>query len=40
MKFHENIPILQFVLGYNCELLESWKPLHREVITEMNRSEV
>lgn len=40
MKFPSNIPVLQFVSGDNCNLLESWELLHREVITETDRSEV
>lgn len=40
MKFPENIPVLQFVSSSNCELMDSWEPLHREVITEENKSEV
>lgn len=40
MKFPENIPVLQFVSGDNCELLGSWETLHNEVIIETDRSEV
>lgn len=40
MKFPENIPVLQFVSGDNCELLESWESLHRNVIKETDKSEV
>ena len=40
MKFPESVPVLQFVSGDNCELLESWELLHREVITETDKSEV
>lgn len=40
MKFPHNIPVLQFISGDNCNLLESWERLHREVITEVDRSEV
>ena len=40
MKFPETIPVLQFVSGDNCELLETWETLHREVITETDKSEV
>ena len=40
MKFPKSVPVLQFVSGDNCELLESWEPLHREVITETDKSEV
>lgn len=40
MKFPSNIPVLQFVSGDNCDLLESWELLHKEVITETDRSEV
>lgn len=40
MKFPETIPVLQFVSGDNCELLETWEMLHREVITETDKSEV
>ena len=40
MTFPENIPVLQFVSGDNCELMESWETLHKEVITETDKSEV
>ncbi len=40
MKFPETVPVLQFVSGDNCELMETWETLHREVITETGRSEV
>lgn len=40
MKFPANVPVLQFVSGDNCNLLKSWELLHREVITETDRSEV
>ena len=40
MKFPETVPVLQFVSGENCELLETWETLHREVITETDMSEV
>lgn len=40
MKFPESMPVLQFISGDNCELLEAWESLHREVITETVKSEV
>lgn len=40
MKFPQDVPVLQFVSGDNCNLLESWELLHREVITETDKSEV
>ena len=40
LKFPETIPVLQFVSGDNCELLKTWETLHREVITETDKSEV
>ena len=40
MKFPETVPVLQFVSEDNCELLETWETLHREVITETDMSEV
>ncbi len=40
MKFPSNVPVLQFVSEDNCNLLKSWELLHREVITETDRSEV
>lgn len=40
MKFPETVPVLQFVSEDNCELLETWETLHREVITETEKSEV
>lgn len=38
-KLPENIPVLQFVSGDNCELMESWETLHKEVITETDKSK-
>jgi len=40
MKFPDTVPVLQFVSSDNCELLETWETLHREVITEIDKSEV
>ncbi|MCM1499081.1 MAG: alpha/beta hydrolase [Clostridium sp.] len=40
MKFPKDIPVLQFVSGDNCELMKAWEQLHREVITETDKSEV
>lgn len=40
MKFPKDIPVLQFVSGDNCELIAAWEELHREVITETDKSEV
>ena len=40
MKFPEIVLVLQFVSGDNCELLDTWELLHREVITETDMSEV
>lgn len=40
MKFPKHIPVLQFVSGDNCELIAAWEQLHREVITETDKSEV
>lgn len=40
MKFPETVPVLQFVSEDNCELLETWELLHKEVITETDMSEV
>ena len=40
MKFPETIPVLQFVSEDNCELMETWERLHREVITETDKSEL
>ena len=40
MKFPETVPVLQFISGDNCELMETWEILHREVITETDKSEV
>lgn len=31
---------MEFVSGDNCELMAAWEQLHREVIIEMNKSEV
>ncbi len=40
MKFPKDIPVLQFVSEDNCELIAAWEQLHREVITETDKSEV
>lgn len=40
MRFPETVPVLQFVSEDNCELLETWELLHKEVITETDMSEV
>jgi len=40
MKFPEIVLVLQFISGDNCELLDTWELLHREVITETDMSEV
>lgn len=40
MKFPKDISVLQFVSRDNCELMEAWEQLHREVITETDKSEV
>lgn len=40
MKFPENLPVLQFISSSNCEIMDSWEPLHRDVISETGRSEV
>lgn len=40
MKFPESMPVLQFISSSNCEIMDLWEPLHREVITEADRSEV
>lgn len=39
MKFPNNMPVLQFVSGDNCELFEEWEQLHREVITETDKTK-
>lgn len=40
MKFLNNMPVLQFISEDNCELFEEWEQLHREVITETDKSKV
>lgn len=40
MKFPDNLPVLQFISDSNCEIMDSWEPLHRAVITESEKSEV
>lgn len=40
VKFPESMPVLQFISSSNCEIMDLWEPLHREVITETGRSEV
>ena len=36
----EDLPVLQFISSSNCEIMDLWEPLHKEVITETGRSEV
>lgn len=40
MRFPDQMTILQFVSGSNCELLSTWEPLHRDVMPENGRGEV
>lgn len=44
MKFPETIPVVvkccSSFRGDNCELLETWETLHREVISETDKSKV
>ena len=40
MSFPESVPVLQFVSGVNCESMENWEQLHKDVITETKKSEV
>lgn len=40
VKFPESMTVLQFISSSNCEIMNLWEPLHREVITETGRSEV
>ncbi len=37
MKFPESVPVLQFVSGDNCEMMESWEPLHRKLLRKRIR---
>lgn len=40
MKFPENLPVLQFVAGSNCDIMTAWEQLHNDVITETMYSKV
>ena len=40
MKFPETIPVLNFVASSNIEFMDEWEDLHRQVITETEKSEV
>jgi pimeloyl-ACP methyl ester carboxylesterase len=40
MKFPENLPVLQFVAGSNCEVMAAWEQLHIDVIAESEFSKV
>lgn len=40
MRFPGDMPVLQFVSSSNCEIMDSWEPLHRAVITESGKSKV
>lgn len=40
MRFPDEMPVLLFVSGSNCELLSTWEQLHRDVLPENGRGEV
>lgn len=40
MRFPDQMSVLLFVSGSNCELLSTWEQLHRDVLPENGRGEV
>lgn len=40
LKFPDDIPVLNLVSRANCEFMAEWESLHREVITEKEKSRV
>ena len=40
MRFPDQVAVLAFVSGSNCELLSSWEPLHYAILPENGRGEV
>lgn len=40
MRFPDEMTVLLFVSGSNCELLSTWEQLHRDVMPENGRGEV
>lgn len=40
LKFPETVPVLNFVASSNTELMPEWEQLHRDVITETEKSKV
>lgn len=40
MRFPDQVAVLEFVSGSNCDLLSTWEQLHRDVLPENGRGEV
>lgn len=40
MRFPDEMPVLLFVSGSNCDLMSTWEQLHRDVLPENGRGEV
>ena len=40
MRFPDQVAVLAFVSGSNCELMSSWEPLHYAILPENGRGEV
>lgn len=40
MRFPDQVAVLEFVSGSNCDLLSIWEQLHRDVLPENGRGEV
>lgn len=40
MTFPQEVPVLNFVCTANCEMIPEWEQLHRDIITETERSKV
>ncbi len=40
MRFPDQVAVLEFVSGSNCELMSSWEQLHYDILPENGRGEV
>lgn len=40
MRFPDEMPVLLFVSGSNCDLMSTWEQLHRDVLPKNGRGEV
>ena len=40
MTFPKSVPVLNFVSASNCEIMPEWEPMHHDIITDTEYSEV